>query len=292
MERAQAEVAGLGKDYGVLHGLRVPDLPYEDHIGGLPQRIPQGVEKRMGIEPDLPLGHYAFLVAVDELDRVFYGDDMTLLVLVPVVYHGREGGRFPAARRTHHQHETALVHGDILQYPGQTQVVDSLQVYLDLPEHDAHVSTLPEDIDPEPAQVGVVEGKVHLVLFLEHLPLSLVHDARGNSLGIIAAQDTVAVGQHHAFNPEHGGYALGQIDVGSILLHHVVQEVEEKRGRGHDSPLIFRHVKGDLFLGHEVSGDEVFHRRLHGLHPQLPARLHGGGDLGDLILSDKVPHCR
>ena len=59
VEGGEREVACLREGNGVFHGLRVPDLPYEDHVRRLTEHVLQGIGEGMGIEAHLPLGNDA-----------------------------------------------------------------------------------------------------------------------------------------------------------------------------------------------------------------------------------------
>ena len=51
VERGENQVAGLGRREGHLGAFGVPDLPYEYHVGVLPQDAPQGPQREAVSEP-------------------------------------------------------------------------------------------------------------------------------------------------------------------------------------------------------------------------------------------------
>src|SRR5918994_7269704 len=73
VERGEDQVAGLGGGEGQLGAFCVPDLPYEYHVGVLPQHAPQGPREGGRIRPDLALVYDALVVSVNELDGVLDG---------------------------------------------------------------------------------------------------------------------------------------------------------------------------------------------------------------------------
>ena len=228
MEGPEGKVARFGKSDGVLHGFRIPDLAYEDDVGRLSKGVLQGVEKRVRVEAHLPLRHHALLVRMDKLDGVLDGDDVALLMCVPVIDHGGEARRFSTARSPDHENQAPLRHDDLFESLRKAHFVDRLYLYLDLPEHEAYMAPLEEDVHPEAAEFVIVEGKIHLVLFAEEHSLLLVHDGLSDGLGVGPRQRLLPIGLDHALDAEHRGYPFGEVDIGSVCLHHVLEQALKK----------------------------------------------------------------
>lgn len=104
---------------------------------------------------------------VDELNRIFHGDDMAGMDGVTVVDHGCEGRGFSGSGGSDYQHQPALRHGDVLHNRRQAQLLDSLDLGFDMPKDQAHVPSLPENIDTETAELLIVKGQVHFHFFFE-----------------------------------------------------------------------------------------------------------------------------
>ena len=140
MEGPEGKVARFGKSDGVLHGFRIPDLAYEDDVGRLSKGVLQGIEKRVRVEAHLPLGHHALLVRVDKLDGVLDGDDVALLIAFLWSIMAARLVDFPLPVAPTTRTRPALRHDNVLESSGKAHFVDRLYLYLDLPEHEAHMA--------------------------------------------------------------------------------------------------------------------------------------------------------
>src|SRR5215208_1972562 len=87
VECGEDQVAGFGRREGHLGALGVPDLPYEYHVGVLPQDAPQGPRKGGRIRTHLALVYDALVVSVNELDGVLDGDHVLGDCVIDHVYH-------------------------------------------------------------------------------------------------------------------------------------------------------------------------------------------------------------
>ena len=85
VQRGQGQVAGLGDGEAGRDGLQVAQFADQDHVGVLAEGILERVGEALGVGPDFALVDDAGLVPVDELDRVFHRDDVTLPLLVDLV---------------------------------------------------------------------------------------------------------------------------------------------------------------------------------------------------------------
>ena len=118
-----ARVGGLERGVQRFH---VADLADQDHVRVLPQHVPEGGAEE---SVSLPTSRWEMLrlhVAVQELDRVLDRDDVDPAVLVDVVDHRGERGRFARAGHAGHQHQPAGLERDLLEHLGQMQLPDRL----------------------------------------------------------------------------------------------------------------------------------------------------------------------
>ena len=88
VKRPHAEVAGLGESDRSLHRLGIADLADENNVRRLAQRVLQRSLERLGVESDLSLSDDGFLMPMNELDRVFYRDNMSGFRRITVIDHG------------------------------------------------------------------------------------------------------------------------------------------------------------------------------------------------------------
>src|SRR5690606_26953175 len=181
----ETEVAGFGKGDRVIHGLAAAHLADHDHIGRLTQGVLQGHFKTVGIESHFALGDDTALVLVNELDRVFDGDDVAFTVAVAVANHGRQRGGLTGAGGTDEDHQATLSHGDILDDIRQPQLFHFGNVGFDPPQHHAAQVALVKGADPETTDTAGTDSKVALVLFLELSALLVPHHAQHGFPGLL-----------------------------------------------------------------------------------------------------------
>jgi len=153
VKRAEDEVPGLGRQDGRFNSHKIPHLPHEDHVRVLAQGHLEGLGKVIGIRPDLSLADDPLVVAMEELDGVLDGDDVTASGTVDLVDHGRQGGRFAAAGGTGQEDQPPPFIGDPLQYlHREVEFLEPLDPEGDHPEGDGNGPPLLKDVDPKPPQ--------------------------------------------------------------------------------------------------------------------------------------------
>src|SRR6185503_3788981 len=128
------------------------------------------------VEAHFSLRNQRSFVIVDELDRIFDGDNMARMDGVTVVAHGGEGRGFPGTGSSDDQHQPTLCDGDVIDNLRQTQLLDRLDLCLDMPKDQTDVPSLPENVDTEPAELFVIEGQVHFHFFFEFPTLLTAHE--------------------------------------------------------------------------------------------------------------------
>ena len=171
MQRAEAEVAGLGVGHGRLHGLLVTDFADQDAVGRLSHGVLQGIFPGEGIHADLALVDQRLLVLEQILDRVLDGENVSRTMGVAMIEHRCQGGRFPRSGRADDEHQTTSFHDQVGQYRGQHQRIEWRDIAGDVTYDDRDRAALPEQIDPEVPETGYPERDVHLLRFFEDLCL-------------------------------------------------------------------------------------------------------------------------
>ena len=115
VQGSEHEVAGLGRGQGEPNRLEVAHLAHQDDIGVLAKRGAQRLAEAERVPMDFTLADEALPAPVDELDRVFDGEDVPALGCVLVVDHRGKRGRLAGAGRPGDQHHAPRGVGDILE---------------------------------------------------------------------------------------------------------------------------------------------------------------------------------
>ena len=113
---------------------RVAHLAHEDDVGILPERGPERVLERPGVQPHLALGHQALLALVHELDRVFDRDDVIGAGAIDEVHQRREGGALARPGRAGDHHEALREVAEILYLPAEAHLVGGAHLRGNHPE--------------------------------------------------------------------------------------------------------------------------------------------------------------
>src|SRR5687768_928130 len=100
-------MACFSRDKSGLYRFKVPHFAHEDHVWVLSQAAAKGLGKRTGVHIHLSLCDERLLVLMEKLDRVLDGYDVAVSLLVNMVDHRRQRGRFTGTRRTGHEDESA-----------------------------------------------------------------------------------------------------------------------------------------------------------------------------------------
>ena len=188
MQRAEDEVAGLGRRHGGGDRLEVAHLADEDHVGVLAQRTAERLGEGRRVDADLALVDDAALVAVQELDRVLDGEDVVVACAVDLVDHRRESRRLARAGRACHEHEAARLLCELVQRCGETELLERLDLVRDQAERGAQCLALEEDVDTEASDSGNRVGQVELAVDLESLLLLAREDAVEQVTRLVGAQ--------------------------------------------------------------------------------------------------------
>ena len=180
VQRRQNEVAGFGGLHRDIHRFFVADLPDEDDIRVLAQGGSEGGSEVGAVDADFPLRNRREVVGVDELDRIFDGDDVDTPRGIEVSDHRGEGRALPVPGGTDHENETTLDLGERLHDRREPQLVEARNAKRDCPHRQGEGASLAVDVDPVAADLGhAVRG----VVLLEFVHRSLVVAAPQHDLG-------------------------------------------------------------------------------------------------------------
>jgi hypothetical protein len=197
-------------------GLQVAHLSDQDDVRVLAQRGAQRALEALGVGADLPLVDQALLVVVDELDRVFDGDDVIGPVAVDVVDHRAEGRRLARARGPRHQHQALgqVTEGqDLLAQP---QLLGGEDLAGDDPEHAPDALPIAEQVGPVASQPLQLVGEVGVVLLGELLAVLGRRDLLEHALQVARAERAVSLEARleAAVEAHHGDLVGAQVQVG------------------------------------------------------------------------------
>ena len=82
----------------------------------------------MSVRVNFALVDQAFLVEMDEFDRVLDGQHVLVASFIDQIEHGGEGRRLAAARRPRHQDESAGLFAKLTQHGGKLELIEALDL--------------------------------------------------------------------------------------------------------------------------------------------------------------------
>jgi hypothetical protein len=91
----------------------------ENHVRILSQCAAQSFRKRTCIDVDFALRDERLLVAMQKLDRVFDGDDVSAARGVDAIDHRRERCRFARTGRSGDEDQSTAFFGDLIDHGGR-----------------------------------------------------------------------------------------------------------------------------------------------------------------------------
>ena len=155
------------------------------------------------MRPDLALVDQAFLRLMDELDRVFDGQNVRVLVFIDVIDHRRQRRRLAGTSWAGHQHDAARIFGDILEDFRTVQIFQGQDLRRNGSENRPRTTVLVEGIDPEPCQIRDFEGEVTFQRLFVDLALGVVHDVVHHAVHILVLHRRQVDPAHVAMNADH-----------------------------------------------------------------------------------------
>ena len=235
VQRAEHEVAGLGRREGGRDRLEVAHLADEDHVGVLAQRRAQALGEVRRVEADLALVDDALLVPVHELDGVLDREDVLGARAVDLVDERRERRRLPRSGRAGDEHEAARLLRELVQRRRQAELLERLDRLGDEAEGAAERAALEVDVDAEAREPGDAVREVELALDLEVLLLLGREDLVQQLLRVVGLERLELLEPLDvAVHSDRGLRAHAQVQVGGAARHHLLQQIVD-RVRPHPS---------------------------------------------------------
>lgn len=223
------EVPGHRRGQRDLDRIHVAHFADDDHVGTFTQRRAQCVGEARRARIELALRHEAVDVAVQEFDRVLDRDDMFVEVVVDVVDHRGERGRFAAAGRTDHDDDAALVRAHFGQRRGrQTELLEEERfARIDRTGDEGRAGQRFEEVQAEPfagrQRVGRVITAAGVVLLFGFRGQALLAE----SVDLLRGQILFPLGEHLPGPPECRRLACGYEEVGCRRFHGVMKKIAD-----------------------------------------------------------------
>jgi len=177
VQSGKDQVTGFRSQQRGGNRFEVAHFADEDDVRVLPKPGAQSRREIRCVDFDFALVDEAFLVAMQELDRVLNRDDVVGSRRVDAVDHRRKGSGLAGAGGSRDQYQPALLLANGFHGARQVQLFDGANLGGNDAQHHAHVPALLEHVDAETAQAGDAVGHVKFRGLLELLLLAVRHHA-------------------------------------------------------------------------------------------------------------------
>ena len=170
---------------------------------------------------------------VEELDRVFDGDDVDRPRLIHVADHGGKRGGLAVARRADDEDQSPLLFGEHLDGGGRAELIEGGDLQRDRPHHDGERAALAIDIHAEAPETGhgVRAVKLGQVSHTIGSTGALEHNRCGRE-GVFGRDLVDAEVHHPAAHARTGGLSDLEVDVARIGSHGLGEQLmQEGLGR-------------------------------------------------------------
>ncbi len=226
VQRAEHEVAGLGRGERGRDRLEVAHLADEDHVGVLAKRGAESLGEARRVDADLALVDDAALVTVHELDGILDRQDVLGAGAVHLVDQRGERRRLPRAGRAGHEDEAARLLGERVERRREAELLERLDRLRDESEGRADGAALEVDVDAEAGQTRHAVREVELPLDLEILLLLAREDLVHELLGVGRRQRVVLLeALDLPVHTDRRARAHADVEVGGAPRHHLLQKV-------------------------------------------------------------------
>ncbi len=230
VQRAEHEVAGLGRSQGGFDGLEVAEFADEDDVRVLAKGSPQRLGETGHVHADLALADERFFVRVVVFDRVFDGDDVPVVAFVDVVDHRRQGGRLARTGRPGDQEHAPGPVEEFLDRGGQTDFVEREELGRDEPQRQGDVSAFLVDGGAKTPRFAELEPEVRPALFLEFLLGAVGGDGLHQGDGVFGIEDFGFELPKSAVKTQHGRSAHVEMEVAGPTFDTCLQKPVDLNG--------------------------------------------------------------
>jgi hypothetical protein len=170
-----------------------------------------------GVGADVALGEEAVFVRMDELHRVFDGDDMLLLRHVDLVEHGGEGRRFTAAGRARDEDQPLFALDHLFEDRFGVEIVEGGHVDRNNTESAGDVAHRPVVVGTETPHFGQDDGEVEFIVLFELLFLFFRQQGIGHLFDQLAVENGQVEGDEFAVDPDLGLGAADEVQVRGLV---------------------------------------------------------------------------
>src|SRR6266704_3265278 len=226
VQSGKNQVAGYGGQQRRGNGFEVAHFADQNHVGVLTQSGAQRGGKVRGVHFDFALVDETLLVAVQELDGVFDGDQVVGAVGVDAVDHCRQCGGFTGTGGARNQHQAALFFANFGDDAGEIQFFGGANFCGNDAQHHADVAALLKNVDAEAAQARNAVSHIQFRRFLELLLLAIGHHAESHGEHFFG-RDTrhVSQGGEQAVDAQIWVIADFQMQVGRFVFDRAAKKI-------------------------------------------------------------------
>ena len=224
MQSPENQVSGFGRLDRDGDSLQVAHLAHHDHIGIFPKSGTQRLLEGLGMEPDLPLGHDALLRRMDELDRVFDGQDVIGTGTVDQVHQCRKRRRLAGAGRARDQDQSLRQVAEFLNLGRDAELLHGLNPGGNDPEDAHRAAALHRRVGAEPRGVRKLIRPVRVTSPAEFVELSRGHDAGQHRLYFLGAELWALVTLQFAVAAEDGRFTGAQVQIARTSFYSSAEQ--------------------------------------------------------------------
>ena len=224
VQRAEDEVARLGRGDRGSDRLEVAHFADEDHVRVLSQRAADRLREARHVVPDLALGDERLRGRVVEFDRVLDGDDVHAALVVDDVQHRGERRRLAGAGRAGHEDEPARLEEKLLHRGRDADLLKREKSRGDLAENRAVALALLEHGHAEARAVGVRKREVSAAVLLDLLHLLVGGDLAHEVVRVLLRKRLLRKRAKLAVHAQLGRHVRADVEVRAPLVDRRLQQ--------------------------------------------------------------------
>src|SRR6266568_2943658 len=231
VQGGENEVTGFRGKQRRGNGFEVAHFADQNHVGVLTQSGAQCGGKVGGIHFDFALVDETLLIAVQEFDGVFDGDDVVGALGVEAVDHGGQGGGLTGTGGSGAEHEATLLFANFGDDGGKVELLSGANLGRNDAQDHAYVAPLLEDVDTEAAQTRDAISHIQLRRFLELLLLAVGHHAESHGKHLFGRDASdISERVEQAVHAQIGVISDFQVQVGGLAFDRAAEKIVNADG--------------------------------------------------------------